>query len=332
MYVFVATLDNRTSQICQELDGKKFKLSEAEEGVNYPPMHPYCRSTVRAYISDDVEKSLKRRARDENGKNTVVDNMSYSEWASKNVQEDVLNNFSNPLIEKGPFKYTWNDNVTEAQKYAEKFLDKNNSNYGGVSYKGLSIESVNEINSALDSFYSQFDVEKLGRIKAIRPNTREHRKLFIDGAVMKFHRTTNWLNINTEKCYDIEKYAEGIKKSRERIKHFIDNKQLYYDKCKDKQDVLHILNDSINSGRYTVPENVSEAIIHELGHSVEKYVTNHANWPEIRTNITRFNTHISGYACENEHEYIAESFVSYFKGENYVDPKLREVFDSIRRK
>lgn len=79
-YVFVATLDNRTSQICQELDGKKFKLSEAKEGVNYPPMHPYCRSTVRAFISDDVEKSLKRRARDENGKNTVVDNMSYSEW------------------------------------------------------------------------------------------------------------------------------------------------------------------------------------------------------------------------------------------------------------
>ena len=45
-----------------------------------------------------------------------------------------------------------------------------------------------------------------------------------------------------------------------------------------------------------------------------------------------FNTHMSGYACENEHEYIAESFISYFKGENYVDPKLREVFDSIRRK
>lgn len=85
-YVFVATLDNRTSQICQKLDGKKFKLSEAKEGVNYPPMHPYCRSTVRAYISDDVEKDLKRRARDENGKNTVVDNMSYSEWASKNAE------------------------------------------------------------------------------------------------------------------------------------------------------------------------------------------------------------------------------------------------------
>lgn len=88
-YVFVATLDNRTSQICQELDGKKFKLSEAKEGVNYPPMHPYCRSTVRAFISDDVEKSLKRRARDENGKNTVVDNMSYSEWASKNAEPSL---------------------------------------------------------------------------------------------------------------------------------------------------------------------------------------------------------------------------------------------------
>ena len=332
MYVFVATLDNRTSQICQELDGKKFKLSEAEEGVNYPPMHPYCRSTVRAYISDDVEKDLKRRARDENGKNTVVDNMSYSEWANKNVQEDVLNNFSNPLIEKGPFKYTWNGNVTEAQKYAEKFLDKNNSNYGGVSYKGLSIESVNEINSALDSFYSQFDVKKLGRIKAIRPNTREHKRMFDSKTYMSYQGSKDWLNINIENCLDLKAYEEEVKKSKEIINSFINNKQLYYDKYRDDIDVIKMLNNSAISGRETIPERISDIVIHELGHSVEKYVTNHANWPEIRANITKFNVHISGYACENEHEYIAESFISYFKGENYVDPKLREVFDSIRRK
>ena len=40
-YKFVATLDTRTSAICQELSGQVFLLSEAEEGVNYPPMHCY---------------------------------------------------------------------------------------------------------------------------------------------------------------------------------------------------------------------------------------------------------------------------------------------------
>ena len=86
-YVYVATLDNRTSEICQELDGKIFKLSEAQEGVNYPPMHPFCRSTVRAYISEEVEKDLKRRARDEEGDNSVIDYMTYSDWMNRNNQQ-----------------------------------------------------------------------------------------------------------------------------------------------------------------------------------------------------------------------------------------------------
>jgi SPP1 gp7 family putative phage head morphogenesis protein len=45
-YQFVAVEDERTSDICSDLDGKVFLLSEAQEGVNYPPMHPNCRSTT----------------------------------------------------------------------------------------------------------------------------------------------------------------------------------------------------------------------------------------------------------------------------------------------
>jgi SPP1 gp7 family putative phage head morphogenesis protein len=36
----------RSSEICQELNGQIFLLSEAQSGVNYPPMHPNCRSTT----------------------------------------------------------------------------------------------------------------------------------------------------------------------------------------------------------------------------------------------------------------------------------------------
>lgn len=45
-YRFVATLDLRTSDICRELDGKVFLVSEQQPGKNCPPMHPYCRSTT----------------------------------------------------------------------------------------------------------------------------------------------------------------------------------------------------------------------------------------------------------------------------------------------
>lgn len=44
-YRYDAFLDNRTSTICRELDKNVFDIDEAEIGVNFPPMHPNCRST-----------------------------------------------------------------------------------------------------------------------------------------------------------------------------------------------------------------------------------------------------------------------------------------------
>ena len=83
-YVFLATLDTRTSDICQSLDNDVFELKERQVGVNYPPMHPNCRSKTRAYMGEEIEATLKRRARNPiTGKNEIVGNISYREWAEK---------------------------------------------------------------------------------------------------------------------------------------------------------------------------------------------------------------------------------------------------------
>ena len=75
-YIYLATLDRKTSLICQELDMKSFPLKDAKVGENYPPMHPNCRSTTMADT-----KPLKRIARGADGKNYEVDgNLSYKEW------------------------------------------------------------------------------------------------------------------------------------------------------------------------------------------------------------------------------------------------------------
>lgn len=86
-YVFIATLDLRTSNVCRENDKKIFNVKEAEAGVNLPPLHPYCRSTTRAYF-DNME-SLQRRARDPGtGKTYLVPaDMNYKEWYDKFVVE-----------------------------------------------------------------------------------------------------------------------------------------------------------------------------------------------------------------------------------------------------
>lgn len=91
-YKYVATLDGRTSDICKELDGKKFKLKDRETGKNYPPMHPHCRSTTVAVIDGFDMSELERRARDPSTGETykVPANMTYREWEKS--QADISKN------------------------------------------------------------------------------------------------------------------------------------------------------------------------------------------------------------------------------------------------
>ena len=52
-YKFTAKLDHRTSATCRKHDDKVYLVSEAKVGVNYPPMHPHCRSTTVPVIEED---------------------------------------------------------------------------------------------------------------------------------------------------------------------------------------------------------------------------------------------------------------------------------------
>lgn len=82
-YDYLATLDMRTSEICRSLDGTTHKVSHAQVGVNFPPMHPNCRSTtVPHFVDDDGEE---RVARDEESTTIRV--------PRKMTQEEYINTY-----------------------------------------------------------------------------------------------------------------------------------------------------------------------------------------------------------------------------------------------
>lgn len=89
-YKFVAVLDKRTSHICQEHDNKVYDTDKAVPGVNYPPLHPWCRSTTIAHDDDINYSKLERRARNpETGKVEYVPaDMSYDDWYDKYVAKN----------------------------------------------------------------------------------------------------------------------------------------------------------------------------------------------------------------------------------------------------
>lgn len=78
-YEFLATLDYKTSEICQSLDKKVFFVKDRQVGVNCNPMHPNCRSTTIPYFEDGVEGM--RIAKGADGKSYYIkDSISYREW------------------------------------------------------------------------------------------------------------------------------------------------------------------------------------------------------------------------------------------------------------
>lgn len=88
-YEVLATLDSKTSDICQKLDGKVFDMKDYEVGVTAPPFHPNCRSTTVPYFDDEFTDGEERAARDEKtGKTVYVPaDMKYPDWKEKYVDK-----------------------------------------------------------------------------------------------------------------------------------------------------------------------------------------------------------------------------------------------------
>ncbi|MFP5521288.1 minor capsid protein [Peptococcus simiae] len=84
-YEIVATLDSKTSTICQEMDGKRFPTSKMEIGATAPPFHPWCRTTTAPYDPDfdDLLPDGPRAARDADGKTYLTNARTYTEWAAE---------------------------------------------------------------------------------------------------------------------------------------------------------------------------------------------------------------------------------------------------------
>ncbi|WP_053178019.1 minor capsid protein [Peribacillus loiseleuriae] len=82
-YEIVATLDSKTSSICQSMDGQVFKMSEFEPGVTANPFHPYCRTTTVPYFEDNYSQRI---ARGKDGKVYYIDSkIKYPEWEKRFV-------------------------------------------------------------------------------------------------------------------------------------------------------------------------------------------------------------------------------------------------------
>lgn len=154
-YEFSATLDSRTSQICSELHGEVFEIKKIAVGLNYPPMHPRCRSTTIPII--DYE-SLVKQGRDEIVEKELTPNeesaiMRYIGSDSYKINEPLRNGTE----------------LTQDQKEWVEVLDRALEKmpvYEGEVTRSLSFQLQGK--EALREFLDEY---KIGNIKAYKAYT-----------------------------------------------------------------------------------------------------------------------------------------------------------------
>lgn len=154
-YEFSATLDSRTSQICSELNGEIFEIKKIAVGLNYPPMHPRCRSTTIPII--DYE-SLIKQGREEIGEKELTPDeesaiIRYISSDSYKINESLRNGIE----------------LTQDQKEWVEVLDRALEKmpvYEGEVTRSLSFQLQGK--EALREFLDEY---KIGNIKAYKAYT-----------------------------------------------------------------------------------------------------------------------------------------------------------------
>lgn len=319
-YEFSATLDSRTSQICSELNGEIFEIKKIAVGLNYPPMHPRCRSTTIPIV--DYE-SLAKQARDEIGEKDNNDNEPLTNDENKSINE---------------FKES--TSIKEANEFAEKLGLR-------ADYTGVDIRCANEWNKGLYDMKEKFP-EILETIHFV--GSSQSRNKLIEQDVLDYLFSQNYSQIEINAFLTKLREEIGIGKTEFAVSMTVPKelkKEVVYrviDKYsgitmnakyfKDYDKVIEISRQQVETKNSPIGcDTVKATFDHEFGHKIDYFLGLRKN-SEIRKmclkNLQEDGENLSLYSVYNKdiqtcfNETIAESWSEYCN-----NPKPREIAKTI---
>lgn len=326
-YEFSATLDNRTSQICSELHGNIFEIKNIAVGLNYPPMHPRCRSTTIPII--DYE-NLVKQGREELEKNSIIeDNLGFS-------KKEALTDVKDSSITK----YTDSKSIQEANEFAEKLGLR-------ADYTGIDIRCANEWNKGLYDMKEKFP-EILETIHFVGSSQSRNKLIEQDVLDYLFSQNYSQIEINTfltklreEISIGKTEFAVSMTVPKELKKEVVYRVIDKYSGItmnakyfKDYDKVIEISRQQVETKNSPIGcDTVKATFDHEFGHKIDYFLGLRKN-SEIRKmclkNLQEDGENLSLYSVYNKDiqtcfkETIAESWSEYCN-----NPKPREIAKTI---
>lgn len=328
-----AALDKKTRDSHRRVDGEIVELGERfSNGLLFPcdpagaageVINCRCAALQRARwaLDDDELQTLKDRA----AYYGLDKTKNFDDFKKKYMKAADAVPVSVPKTVKA---FTPAKTIEEAEEFIKQYVDDKQFGATGVSYKGIDLDVANSINKTLSELMQVFNANKFGGIIAPAGNTKLGK--LIDGAMAGYAPIRKSFIINRKTMKNMKTALKAFEGEYGAMKNILEHPERY-DFSKLSRRVLDVVERAKVSGRATVPTSIEEALQHEFGHMLEKEVFNSPMWEEALANMPKYADKISGYAGESKGEYIAESFASYMKGENVVDPVLVKIFESLKR-
>ena len=337
---WLATIDGRTRHSHAMLDGKVVdKDKKFENGCMFPgdpngaPEETYnCRCTMVASVDGVDTSNAQRRVRNpETGKNELVSDMTYSEWAGWKKKEHK---------KAAKPSFTPASTIEEAQKYAEKYVDDYKSKYTGkIDYKGIDLQYANEMNRALTEVIDQYDVDY--KIRNLVPFNRREKRFKDTTAEAAYQWGTCDLFFNKDYLKSQKAMAAHVKEYRDLLETVMPNIDIAIEQAKKKTGFgselqLRYVQALKATGRTNVNEpDAYGSMVHELGHYLDDRVFKKAEKEigfDLSSSFEKYSGKISAYATSNKQEYVAESFAAYWNGEeDIIDPELVKIFERSKK-
>lgn len=147
--------------ICQALNGQCYLITEAEPGLNLPPVHPNCKCTIRAKARRDMFKNRE-------GANPLKDNPEFGEWKKKYVDtppvEPIIKLTGDEQYAMNSYisgdAYVWNDKLRRGEKLSKlekkKIQDMDSAlekmpAYQGTLYRSVSDFGIDDVQEFINS-------------------------------------------------------------------------------------------------------------------------------------------------------------------------------------
>jgi HK97 family phage portal protein len=220
--------------------------------------------------------------------------------------------------EGGSSRYREAKTREEAESVAAQYAKK-------VSYRGVDVQTANQINKTVDEFFQQHpDMPPLESIEARKftgsSSTGD------ESAPASYNMLSHKMQVNTAIMGSQKKFDEYVRKADEAkaaVKKALDEGRLQ-GRQKELAEI-HMQRGSV------IDRSLQGAITHEMGHHFDAKVLMKmpiADRKVLMERRSEYEPKLSAYASTNAFEYFAESYVAHRTGRSGdIDPELRAIFD-----